>query len=151
MDFLFRRLVHCALHPVQGFQERAAHSPKLGVSFGWMLLLRGSISLIGSSSSSTRCTGTTRRSKIPTAACGSRFCSYFLPRSMSRMFRAFVTSLPNCPPRAVLGPGPERWPPWESPAPGCTTRSGTTCRFGCWVSPKPQNPSLLNALSENWK
>lgn len=47
-DFIFRRFVRCALHPVQGFQERAAEFPRLGVSFGWMLLLRGSISLVGS-------------------------------------------------------------------------------------------------------
>ncbi len=47
MDFLFRRLIRCALHPVQGFQERAGASPGLGVSFGWMMLLRGSFSTIG--------------------------------------------------------------------------------------------------------
>ncbi len=48
MDFPFRRLARCALHPVQGFQERAAESPRLGISLGWMLVLRGSISLAGS-------------------------------------------------------------------------------------------------------
>lgn len=47
MDFLFRRLIRCALHPVQGFYERAGASPELGASFGWMMLLRGSFSMLG--------------------------------------------------------------------------------------------------------
>ena len=47
MDSLFQRLIRCALHPVQGFQERAGASPELGGSFGWMMLLRGSVSIFG--------------------------------------------------------------------------------------------------------
>ena len=47
MNSLLRRLIRCALHPVQGFRERAGTSPELGLSFGWMMLLRGSFSMIG--------------------------------------------------------------------------------------------------------
>jgi len=43
---LLQRLVRCALHPVKGFQERAVESPGLGVSFSWLILLRGSFSTI---------------------------------------------------------------------------------------------------------
>ena len=39
-------LLRCALHPVQGFRERAATAPTLGQSFGWMLLLRGSLATL---------------------------------------------------------------------------------------------------------
>ena len=45
MNDLLHRLIHCALHPVRGFRERSGNSPGLGVSFGWMLLLRGSFSV----------------------------------------------------------------------------------------------------------
>lgn len=41
-----QRLIHRAVHPVEGFQERNAESPQLRVSFGWMLFLRGSISTL---------------------------------------------------------------------------------------------------------
>ena len=47
MDIPFRRLIRCALHPVQGFQERAGASPELWTAFGWMLLLRGTLSTLG--------------------------------------------------------------------------------------------------------
>lgn len=46
LNLPIQRLIHCALHPVEGFQERNAESPQLGVSFGWMLLLRGAISIV---------------------------------------------------------------------------------------------------------
>jgi hypothetical protein len=45
MEFLFPRLVRCALHPVQGFRERAGGSPELWTSFAWMLALRGAFSI----------------------------------------------------------------------------------------------------------
>jgi hypothetical protein len=47
MGFLFRRLIRCALHPVQGFREQAVVSPGFGASFGWMMALRGSFSVLG--------------------------------------------------------------------------------------------------------
>ncbi len=46
MVLLHQRLIHCAIHPVQGFQERAGESLGLGPSFGWLMLLRGSFSTI---------------------------------------------------------------------------------------------------------
>lgn len=47
MGALFQRLVRCALHPVKGFRDRAAASPGLGASFGWMMLLRSFVSALG--------------------------------------------------------------------------------------------------------
>ncbi len=49
MISLFRRLIRCAVHPVQGFQERAKAAPGLGPAFGWMMLLRGAVSLAAGS------------------------------------------------------------------------------------------------------
>lgn len=40
------RLLRCALHPVQGFRERAAAAPGLGESFAWMILLRGCLATL---------------------------------------------------------------------------------------------------------
>ncbi|MBL0210162.1 MAG: hypothetical protein IPQ13_04480 [Holophagaceae bacterium] len=46
MAALFHRLIQCALHPVKGFQGRAGEAPSLGDSFKWMMLLRGSFSVL---------------------------------------------------------------------------------------------------------
>ncbi|MBL0313982.1 MAG: hypothetical protein IPP78_15035 [Holophagaceae bacterium] len=104
MDFLFRRLVHCALHPVQGFQERAAESPKLGVSFGWMLLLRGSISLIGSLLTLHAVYRDYPAFKDPHSRMWQQILQLFPAEINVEDVRAFVTSLPDLPSWANLWP-----------------------------------------------
>ncbi len=44
---LASRLLRCALHPVQGFQERVAAGPRLWESFSKMMLLRSVLAIIG--------------------------------------------------------------------------------------------------------
>lgn len=107
MAFLFQRLVRCALHPVSGFQERAGASPSLGVSFGWMMLLRGSFSA---------CSGlltlhAVYRDYPLFKNVDGPMWQGFLRRLPSDLYsfnpedlRAFVAGLPDLPPWASLWP-----------------------------------------------